>query len=153
MINITEDDVYNVENPELISAIGASLALSNEQTSISVSELIKLVSNISHGKKLRKNNNEKALFNSQEDFEAFNMRHKKHRARTISLDNVKNANCFLGVDSGSTTTKIVIIDDNGNILLKHYRNNNGNPIEANQYITATVLSLQQCLKEGGKREG
>ncbi len=36
---------------------------------------------------------------------------------------------FLGIDSGSTTTKIVAIDRLGRIVYEYYRNNEGNPIE------------------------
>ena len=33
--------------------------------------------------------------------------------------------CFLGVDSGSTTTKIVLIDQQGRLVFTHYADNNG----------------------------
>ena len=36
---------------------------------------------------------------------------------------------FLGIDSGSTTTKIVVTDEHLNILYSYYNPNNGNPIE------------------------
>ncbi|MDR0535761.1 MAG: acyl-CoA dehydratase activase-related protein [Puniceicoccales bacterium] len=38
--------------------------------------------------------------------------------------------CWLGVDSGSTTTKIVALDPAGALLFTHYAPNNGNPLEA-----------------------
>ena len=37
---------------------------------------------------------------------------------------------FLGIDSGSTTTKIVVTDDRARIVYSYYANNNGNPIGA-----------------------
>ncbi|PEF14913.1 hypothetical protein CON87_32470, partial [Bacillus cereus] len=37
---------------------------------------------------------------------------------------------FLGIDAGSTTTKVVLIDDEGNILYDHYGSNNGEPLES-----------------------
>jgi predicted CoA-substrate-specific enzyme activase len=37
---------------------------------------------------------------------------------------------FLGIDAGSTTTKAVAIDRDGNLLYSFYRSNRGNPIEA-----------------------
>lgn len=37
---------------------------------------------------------------------------------------------YLGIDSGSTTTKIVVINQEGEILYKYYAHNDGNPIQA-----------------------
>ena len=39
-------------------------------------------------------------------------------------------NCYLGIDAGSTTTKMALIGENGELLYSYYTNNNGNPIEA-----------------------
>jgi activator of 2-hydroxyglutaryl-CoA dehydratase len=41
-----------------------------------------------------------------------------------------SSRCFLGVDSGSTTTKIVALGLDNQVLFSWYRNNNGNPIQA-----------------------
>ena len=38
--------------------------------------------------------------------------------------------CFLGVDSGSTTTKMVLVDRQGRLVFTHYTNNSGNAIGA-----------------------
>ena len=36
---------------------------------------------------------------------------------------------YLGIDSGSTTLKLVLMDDKENIVYSHYQSNKGNPIE------------------------
>ena len=36
----------------------------------------------------------------------------------------------IGIDSGSTTTKIVVLDENNRILYSYYHDNKGNPIKA-----------------------
>ncbi len=38
-------------------------------------------------------------------------------------------NCFLGIDSGSTTTKILIMDEESHILYNFYDKNEGNPLK------------------------
>ncbi|MDD5815656.1 MAG: acyl-CoA dehydratase activase, partial [Bacteroidales bacterium] len=47
---------------------------------------------------------------------------------------------FLGIDSGSTTTKIVLINENGEIVYKYYAHNGGNPIDA---VRHGLSKLQQ----------
>lgn len=51
---------------------------------------------------------------------------------------------FLGIDAGSTTTKVTLIDEDGHLLFSFYGNNQGQPLET----TMTVLkSLYQQLPE------
>lgn len=51
---------------------------------------------------------------------------------------------FLGIDSGSTTTKIVLINENGEIVYKYYAHNGGNPIDA---VRHGLSKLQQRAQE------
>ena len=44
----------------------------------------------------------------------------------------------IGIDSGSTTIKLVVIDNNANILFESYRPNLGNPIPL---VKETLLKL------------
>ncbi len=67
------------------------------------------------------------LFRTQEEYEAFRARHAKatvpRRAFTDDCGPV-----HIGIDSGSTTVKMVVIDQEANILFTDYRPNLGNPI-------------------------
>lgn len=67
------------------------------------------------------------LFGSNEEYNAFVERHAK--------TNVKEANsatytgdAYLGIDAGSTTTKIALITPNGELLHTYYTSNLGNPL-------------------------
>ncbi len=55
-------------------------------------------------------------------------------------------NAFLGIDSGSTTTKIVVLDDDEKILFSFYKNNNGDPISAVKEGLNALL--QECESHG-----
>ena len=46
----------------------------------------------------------------------------------------------IGIDSGSTTIKLVVIDQNANILFESYRPNLGNPIPL---VKETLLKLYE----------
>ncbi len=68
-----------------------------------------------------------SLFESQEDYIDFKARHD---ARTVEHREMASysGRAFLGIDAGSTTTKLVLLDDEARILYSHYVNNGGNPI-------------------------
>lgn len=46
-----------------------------------------------------------------------------------TLDNF-SGDCFIGIDAGSTTTKLVLIDNDGKLLYSLYGNNEGNPLKS-----------------------
>ena len=58
----------------------------------------------------------------------FFARHSSAKASRRTLDDF-SGRCFLGVDAGSTTTKAVLIDEEGAILYSRYMSNSGNPLE------------------------
>ena len=38
--------------------------------------------------------------------------------------------CFIGIDAGSTTTKLAIIDNEGSLIYSIYKNNEGDPLKS-----------------------
>lgn len=69
------------------------------------------------------------LFADEESYQAFLERHEKSDVGYGDLAGY-TGKAYLGVDAGSTTTKMVLLDENQNILYEHYQNNLGNPISA-----------------------
>ena len=63
-----------------------------------------------------------------------------------SISDLNGAPAYLGIDSGSTTTKIVLTDANGKILFRHYAHNGGNPVEA---VTFGLNKLKKEADELG----
>jgi len=68
------------------------------------------------------------LFANEKELEQFRIRHASEMAASGDLDTAKGP-VFLGLDAGSTTTKAVLIDENGRILWRFYNVNGGNPVE------------------------
>ncbi len=68
------------------------------------------------------------LFNSQEEYREFTQRHGKHDVMTENVT-VYEGDAYLGIDCGSTTTKLVLIGQNHQILYHHYAPNKGNPVD------------------------
>lgn len=68
------------------------------------------------------------LFASQGEYDEFIERHKKHDLGYADIRTYKGG-AFLGIDAGSTTTKLVLITDDGKILYHHYSSNQGQPLD------------------------
>ncbi|MBO4902687.1 MAG: 2-hydroxyacyl-CoA dehydratase [Lachnospiraceae bacterium] len=67
------------------------------------------------------------LFSSEEEYRDFCDRHGKMHVKTAPLSEY-TGNCYLGIDAGSTTTKIALIGEDGDLLYSYYSNNNGSPL-------------------------
>lgn len=77
------------------------------------------------------------LFANREEYEAFHARHMRACVPHVPF----RADCgpvHIGIDAGSTTIKLVVIDDDAQILYTKYRPNLGNPIPM---VRDTLLSL------------
>ena len=67
------------------------------------------------------------LFTDPADYEAFAARHSAMTVPTVDLAGY-TGDAYLGIDAGSTTTKMVLIDPDCNILYAFYHSNQGNPV-------------------------
>ncbi len=68
------------------------------------------------------------LFNSQAEYDEFIDRHKKFDLGYADIRTYKG-DAYLGIDAGSTTTKLVLITSDGRILYHHYSSNQGQPLD------------------------
>lgn len=69
-----------------------------------------------------------ALFENDEELKEFKERHGKE---TIEFKDIAaySGDAYLGIDCGSTTTKLVLINDQKEILWHYYNSNKGNPVD------------------------
>lgn len=68
------------------------------------------------------------LFSSKEEYAEFVQRHKQCDLQYADLRTYEG-NAYLGIDSGSTTTKLVLITEDGRLLYSHYASNEGQPLD------------------------
>ncbi len=68
------------------------------------------------------------LFKNQAELDEFQVRHSEQKAKRGDLTKTHGP-VFLGLDSGSTTTKACLIDKDGRIIWDFYAHNQGNPVE------------------------
>lgn len=120
--------IVQAEHPELIAAIGAALCHGERVSDIDTIGLIERLD--ADTQSIEKTEKLKALFESEEEFHGWQTRHGRHVIQRMDVRGVDGQHCFLGIDSGSTTTKIVLMDASNRVVLTHYGSNHGDPIEA-----------------------
>lgn len=67
------------------------------------------------------------LFSSTSEYDAFCARHARAVVSKAALSDT-HGNCYLGIDAGSTTTKLALIGEQGELLFSFYANNQGDPV-------------------------
>src|SRR5580692_884627 len=71
----------------------------------------------------------KGLVEKPEDLEYFREEYKRKTFVPATFEKGGRVAGFIGIDGGSTSTKAVLLDENGDILCKSYQLSNGNPIQ------------------------
>lgn len=131
-LDIAPENVIFPENPQLFVAMGAAF-YSEEADSTSLEGLLHRLTTAEEGH-LSPSDTLEPLFENEADLAEFRMRHGQAQAQEKSLAEHEGV-AFLGIDAGSTTTKVALIDDSGNLMYSFYGNNQGQPLET----TMTVL--------------
>ena len=67
------------------------------------------------------------LFDSQADYDAFSARHNSSAPPELDIGTYEG-DAYLGIDAGSTTTKMALIAPDGGLLYTYYHSNLGNPV-------------------------
>ncbi len=126
-LHLTEDQVIIPEDAHLLVAKGAALD-SLEMHPISTEKLKAKIQMLKSSHDTT-TNPLKPLFVTDLEYEEFNERHSKDVVPKGDIT-VYHGDCFVGIDAGSTTTKLVVTDTNGTLLYSLYANNEGNPLNS-----------------------
>ena len=126
------------ENGELFIALGAAL-MNDECRQITVGELTNEIGALI-GIPMEATDRVDPLFKNEDELNEFRHRHAK--AVTPKAD-IKEAvgPCYLGIDAGSTTLKVVLINANNEIIFSHYGPNHGKPLEKSQELIEQIYGL------------
>ncbi len=128
------------ENAQLYVALGAALSSTGEDVSIR-----KLMNSFRDKSGFTPDITRIApLFKDEAERKAFYARHEKATVELFDLVKQKGP-CFLGIDAGSTTTKAVLINQEGQLIYTYYGGNKGNPVKSAVKI---LKELYHQLPEG-----
>jgi predicted CoA-substrate-specific enzyme activase len=131
MLNIDMDsDIIASAHSELIPAAGAAAACGDNLCGKSLGDFLSLIDKSMTTERHCVTKRLKPLFADEADFNGWLERHKQNNVNKTAIAETKGKNLFMGIDSGSTTTKIVITDDEGRLAASHYGANYGDPVKA-----------------------
>ncbi len=133
------DDAHAIlpENSHLFAAIGSALNY-KEDSLVTLKELVqKLSSDIRMEFEVARM---EPLFTDQKAYDAFTARHNGHNVKAADLASYRGR-CFLGIDAGSTTTKIALVGEDGSLLYSFYSSNNGSPLSTAIRSIKEIYSL------------
>ena len=124
-LKLTDETTIVPENSHLFAAYGASLSaretspITNfndfEERLATMASLKTEVSRLS------------PLFKNQQEYDDFTKRHSIEKVKRRDLKDYKG-DAFLGIDAGSTTTKIALVSSEGELLYSFYSGNEGSPL-------------------------
>ncbi len=138
-INCTEEQAFCPENSELFPAMGSALVAGANEDEYDINDIYKKI--VSSNNIVTKNRLE-PLFTSENDFEVWKQNRKIVTIPEATVEpNQDEIEVFLGIDSGSTTTKVVLLNAEGKLIASHYDINKGNP------ILAVTNGLEACCNK------
>ena len=131
-LGLSKDEIIRPERPEIIIAYGAALSLNtmfqDKKQVYKIQELEERLGELKHKKGLSLGKKGKPFFASQKERREFEERHRLPQIKAPELKKGETLHAYLGIDSGSTTTKFVLMDEDENILDSFYAPNEGDPL-------------------------
>ncbi len=124
-LKLDSDHAIFPEDGDCFAAIGAALCTEDSAHLRSYEELLDLLEHAATN--ASPVDTMPPLFTDPADYDAFSARHSAMTVPTVDLAGY-TGDAYLGIDAGSTTTKMVLIDPDCNILYSFYHSNQGNPV-------------------------
>jgi len=143
-LQLTDHDCIAVPDARVVPAHGAALmARTACPEPITLTHFIETIQNQAMGDEARLLANRlDPLFTDKLHFEKWKAEKQNFFVDRVEWDNLKSNEVFIGIDSGSTTTKLVVLDAEGRLLFSDYSSNNGNSFEA--FHSALKRFAQAC---------
>ena len=124
-LKLDDEHTIEPEHSHLFAAMGSAL---NAKESC-VIDIVSLINRLSGEIKIEfEVERLEPLFANEDAYDKFQKRHASSCVKTSDLASY-SGNCYLGIDAGSTTTKIALVAEDGSLLHSFYSNNNGSPLQ------------------------
>ncbi|MDR1000292.1 MAG: 2-hydroxyacyl-CoA dehydratase [Clostridiales bacterium] len=125
VLKLKPDEIIAPKNSHLFAALGSALSADKAE----VMTLGSLINNLSADKQLPYEINRLSpLFSDDDEYQLFARRHNAERVVRRDLESYEGG-AFLGIDAGSTTTKLALVSEDGELLYSFYAGNEGNPLK------------------------
>lgn len=144
LLQLEDSDCILPDNAQIIPALGCALLAKTEcQKSTRIGKLIYLLRYADEELSLNYANQLQPLFSDEPDFNNWLKNKTIHNITTSELIDSEPTEYYLGVDSGSTTTKIILLNKEGKIAYYDYRRNEGDSFNA---FYSAMQQMRQSVK-------
>lgn len=147
-LGLSDEDAIVPTHPETIVAYGAALSLESlfkdEREPMSIPAVLKGLDTFC--KNRGKGSKGQRFFESKEEMQAFKKRHALPNLEEPRIDKDGRLRVYLGIDSGSTTTKFALVDKDGRIVDRFYAPNEGQPLDI---AKQALIDLRDKYKKQG----
>ncbi len=151
-LSLTKEDILIPQNPELMIARGAALSIQTmfaaECEELDINALLEHMEALRAVKNAAQEEDANPFFASEQEYQAFKERHAMPEFTPVEPKAGEVYRAFLGIDSGSTTTKFVLIDEEENLLDSFYAPNGGDPL---MVAKNALIAMRDRFRDAGAK--
>lgn len=137
-LNLSEENAIFPELAPCFMAYGSALQAQTLSDEMTIDEALEKIVNAKTNDSIAVG---QPLFTSEDEYQEFITRHSKSDLKYADLKEYEG-DAYLGVDAGSTTTKLVLITDDGRLLYQYYGSNKGQPLDVIAEKLKEIYSLK-----------
>ena len=151
-LNLKDDQIIRPEHPETIVARGAAIALdelfpsADDSDGILIEDAIRALDGGVVRVEKAESKNKKPYFESEEECRTWREEHKSPELAKVDVKSGDTLNVYIGVDAGSTTSKIILMTEDEKVFDRFYANNRGDPINV---VRRGLIELYEKYKAMG----
>lgn len=144
-LGLVDGQAIRPEQPEIFVAIGAALALPVIFPETERTTLTEIADRLERGRiaaeeRRSTESTAKPFFSTDAERASFDSRHARPVWERRSFDPGREVTVYVGIDAGSTTTKVALIDESGDLLDSGYSNNRGEPLRVGADLLREILA-------------
>ncbi len=140
-LNLSGENAVFPEYARFAVALGAAYYA---QSSSQVKKLKTVIESVERSEKSTVKERIAPLFANNDEYLAFLERHKKASTKKGDIKSYEGK-AYVGIDCGSTTTKLCVIGEDNSLLYEYYGSNKGNPV---QIVKEKLLEIYSLKREG-----
>ena len=141
-LHLSEQDAVFPENAEVCVASGAACYAGDNSADMPFEELLRRIEHASA--QSNTTHTLEPLFANEAEYQEFSARHAKACPPPMDAEHY-TGDAYLGIDAGSTTTKLALIAPDGGLLYTYYASNEGNP------VAVVKAQLEEIYRRFGDR--
>lgn len=142
-LELAEEEILFPERSQYFVAIGSALSES-DSSALPLTEWMERIAAVDFASERSEDGELPPLFETEADLKEFRRRHSEAGAVRADLSSYRGP-CYLGIDAGSTTTKLVLTGGSDEILYTYYGSNQGNPLQS---VSDALKEIYRLLPDG-----